>query len=442
MSTMTMKRSLSLGVLAMILALMAGPAGAAAQRAQATVTIRVSTWDTGTDGLKPYQEGIAAFEKTHPNIKVEVESITNPMNTDLSFYMAKTLTEVAAGSGPDVMLVPDEYARPFVTSGQIIPLDSILRANGVKASDFYTNVWNIGRFNGHQYYVPKDWADLAIYYNKTMFQKAHLPLPKAGWTWSDFLRDARALTITQAGHPVQWGVQLPGDWLRAGLQAFVSSWGGQILSPDGTTVAGYLTSPAAVKAITYYLDLYNKYHISPTPAIVSTFGSLDLFNAQKVAMIMTGPWPSKTYESNPKLSFGVAPMPVGPTGKSVTQPFWAGYAINRTTKHLDAAEQFIIFSASKQWGTIDATWSMPARKDVAQEVSIPKYPILSTFFAQADNVVPLEDTKPLNFTDVSTPLIHMIDTATSSTTPVNVPQLIAQTADVIDANLSVRLHQK
>jgi hypothetical protein len=57
-------------------------------------------------------------------------------------------------------------------------------------------------------------------------------------------------------------------------------------------------------------------------------------------------------------------------------------------------------------------------------------------------VVPLEDTKPLNFTDVSTPLIHMIDTATSSTTPVNVPQLIAQTADVIDTNLSVRLQQK
>ena len=76
----TMRRFFSLGVLVMVLALLAGPAGAAAQRAQAPVTIRVSTWDTGTDGLKPYQEGIRAFEAMHPNIKVDIESITNPMN--------------------------------------------------------------------------------------------------------------------------------------------------------------------------------------------------------------------------------------------------------------------------------------------------------------------------------------------------------------------------
>jgi multiple sugar transport system substrate-binding protein len=256
------------------------------------------------------------------------------------------------------------------------------------------------------------------------------------------LKDAQALTIVQSGHPVQWGVQLPGTWLRAGLQQFVSSWGGSILSPDGTKVTGYLTSPASMKAIQYYLDLYNKYHISPTPAIVSTFGSLDLFNAQKVAMAVTGPWPSKMYGSNPQLSFGVAPVPVGPTGKASTQPFWAGYAIYKGTKNLSAAQQFIVFSASKQWGTIDATWSMPARMDVAQQVSIPKYPILSTFFDQADSVAQLEDTKPLNFVDVSTPLIHMIDVATAGSGPVDVPTLVKQTADVIDANLTIRLHQK
>ena len=56
--------------------------------------------------------------------------------------------------------------------------------------------------------------------------------------------------------------------------------------------------------------------------------------------------------------------------------------------------------------------------------------------------MPLEDTKPLNFTDVSTPLIHMIDVATSGTGSVDVPTLIAQTADVIDTNLAARLHQK
>jgi ABC-type glycerol-3-phosphate transport system substrate-binding protein len=68
--TTTMTRFLSLGVLVTVLVLNAWPVGAASQRAQAPVTIRVSTWDTGNAGLKPYQVGIKAFEATNPGIKV------------------------------------------------------------------------------------------------------------------------------------------------------------------------------------------------------------------------------------------------------------------------------------------------------------------------------------------------------------------------------------
>jgi ABC-type glycerol-3-phosphate transport system substrate-binding protein len=34
------------------------------------VTIRVSIWDTGNAGLKPYQVGIKAFEAANPGIKM------------------------------------------------------------------------------------------------------------------------------------------------------------------------------------------------------------------------------------------------------------------------------------------------------------------------------------------------------------------------------------
>jgi ABC-type glycerol-3-phosphate transport system substrate-binding protein len=64
---------LSVGVLVTVLVLNASPVGAASQRAQAAqapVTIRVSTWDTGNAGLKPYQVGIKAFEAANPGIKM------------------------------------------------------------------------------------------------------------------------------------------------------------------------------------------------------------------------------------------------------------------------------------------------------------------------------------------------------------------------------------
>jgi multiple sugar transport system substrate-binding protein len=435
-----MTRFLSLGVLVMVLVLNAWPVGAASQRAQAPVTIRVSTWDTGNAGLKPYQVGIKAFEAANPGIKVDVESISNPMSPGLSFYLARVLAEIAAGNAPDVILVPDDNARTFAHSGQLLDLGPVLKKGGVKLSDFYTNVWNIGNLSGTTYYVPKDWADLSVFYNKTMFQKAGLPFPKAGWTWADFLRDARALTIVKNGHPVQWGANVGngGLWLRAGLEYFVGAAGGHILNPAGTSTTGYLTSPVTEKAIEYFLNLYTRYHISPTPAIVSGFGTLDLFNAQKVAMSFWGPWPLVgVYEANPKLRFGVAPMPIGPSGRPVTEPFWAGYGIYKGSKHLSAAEKFIVWSASRQWATIDATWSMPAFKDVAVTVSMKRDPHLAVFFQQAPNVIPEEETKTFNFDDdVAAPLQHMIDVATSGGSSVNVPTLIAQTSAQINAKLA------
>lgn len=435
---MTMKRFLSLGILALVLTLGTLPAGAAAQRAQAPVTIRVSTWDTGNAGLLPYQQGIKAFEAANPAIKVDLESISNPMSPGLSFYLARVLAEIAAGNAPDVILVPDDNARTFAHSGQLLNLGPVLQQGGVKLSDFYTNVWNIGNLNGTTYYVPKDWADLSIMYNKTMFQKAHLPFPKAGWTWADFLKDARALTIANNGHPVQWGAELGGTWLRAGLEYFIGAAGGHILNPSGTSTTGYLTSPATEKAIEYFLNLYTRYHISPTPAEVSGFGTLDLFNAQKVAMYFGGPWNLVgVYEANPKLNFGVAPMPIGPSGKPVTEPFWAGYGIYKGSKHLSAAEKFILFSASRRWATIDARWSMPAYKDVAVTVSMKRDPELKVFFQQAPNVIPEEETKTLNFDDdVAAPLQHMIEVATSGSGTTNLPDLIAQTSRQINAKLA------
>ena len=55
---------------------------------------------------------------------------------------------------------------------------------------------------------------------------------------------------------------LPGNWTRA-VEPFVFQNGGDVSSPDGTKTSGYLDSPATVEAIQYYVDLYNKYHVSP-----------------------------------------------------------------------------------------------------------------------------------------------------------------------------------
>jgi Bacterial extracellular solute-binding protein len=146
--TTTMTRFFSLGALAMVLVLNAWPVSATSPRAQAPVTIRVSTWDTGIAGLKPYQEASKAFEAANPGIKVDIESISNPMSPGLSFYTARVLTEIASGNAPDLILVPDDNARTFAHSGRLLDLGPVLKQGGVKLSNFYTKVWNIDNLGG------------------------------------------------------------------------------------------------------------------------------------------------------------------------------------------------------------------------------------------------------------------------------------------------------
>lgn len=402
---------------------------AISQAASPRVTLTIATWDSGS-GLDSYKEGIKAFEKTHPNIRVDIQSVSS------TYYQSKLLTELANGTGPDVFLVGDSEAHEFVNSGQILNLGPTMKQFHIKASAFYKSVFNVGRFGGKIYFIPKDWADEAVLYNKTMFRKAHLPFPKAGWTWQQFANDAKKLTVVnKKGITTQYGAELPGTWLRAGLEAFAGAWGTRIISPNGTTVKGYLNSPKTLAAIQFYLNLYNKDHVSPTPTQMAGYGSTDLFLTGRVAMEPTGPWNVSEYEAKPGFKFGVAPMPQGPTHKPYTMIFWSGWAINKHTAHLAQAKQLLAFFASPRWAQIDSHWAMPGRIDKAVIAQQEKNPGLKPFYAQAPHALPLEVTAPINWTqDVEVPLQNMIETATVKP-KTNIRQLVNQTVSKIDGLL-------
>ncbi len=406
--------------------------------AAAPVTLTISTWDSGA-GLAAYKLGIKAFEKLHPNVRVAIQSVSS------TYYLPKLLTEMASGSAPDLMLVGDTNVNAFVNSGLLENLTPLFRQHkyGLNATAYYPNVLNIGKVSGQQYFVPKDWADESVIYNKTMFQAAKLPLPKPGWTMAQFVHDAVALTKFKNGRVVQWGVQLPGTWLRAGLEYFVDAFGGHIISPNGKTVNGYLNSPATTRAIEFYVGLYTHHNqISPTPQAMSgTFAKVDLFLTQRVAMEPTGPWNISTYRSDPHLNFGVAPMPVGPVHKPMTMAFWAGWGVYKHSPHLQLANELLAFFASQKWASIDSAWAMPALKGPTVGQMEKKVPVMQTFFAQASDVQPLDVTRTRNWNkDVSPVLTNLIQQAVLQPKS-SIPALIHTAVQQIDANLAQSYQQ-
>ena len=347
-------------------------------------TIRVGTWENG-DALNIWNGLIKNFNTMYPSIKISFEPV--PDN-----YGTKLLTQIAANDAPDVFQVGDGDVRMFVDRGGAADLTSYVQGKnklpGVDTSVYYPALFQTGVVDGKSSFLTKDYSPLAIYYNKDLFDKAGVAYPKDGWTWQDFQNTAVKLT-TGSGPAAQYGIVLPGNWTRA-VEPFIFQNGGDVSSADGTKTTGYLDSPATVEAVQYYTDLYNKYHVSPSPADVSTtFKGVDLFQTGKAAMTLTGIWPEADYAKDPKMHFGTVGLPQNK--KRANAVCWAGLGLYKGSKNPDQAWLFLRYIGGQAGQTAFAANGLPSMPSVANNLKIQQDPNKATFLKENQYLTPLPD---------------------------------------------------
>lgn len=68
---------------------------------------------------------------------------------------------------------------------------------------------DVGKLGDQYYTLPKDYSDIAVYYNKKLFDEAGVAYPQAGWTWDDFYATAKQLTVKKGEKTTQWGPICP-----------------------------------------------------------------------------------------------------------------------------------------------------------------------------------------------------------------------------------------
>ena len=151
--------------------------------------------------------------------------------------------------------------------------------------------------------VPALVDNLAVVYNKKMFQDAGVPLPTATWSWDDF-RSAAAKLTDPSTKTYGWAYVNDGSedtvWRYLAL---LWQAGGELLNSDNTkpafdSAAGrtslQLLQDMAVKDKSVYLDNGNGQY-------------LNLFNSGKIGMLWTGPWDLSSI--NKGVDYGVALLP-------------------------------------------------------------------------------------------------------------------------------------
>lgn len=350
--------------------------GSASSSADSGEVVTLSFWrhDYAPEAAA-FKKLIASFEEKHPNIKIDFQMIPNDQ------YETKIRTALAGGNPPDIMALDAPTLASYASQKAIIPLDDYFAKDGNK-DDLLKPVIEGLTYNGKMYAAPNNDGTIVMFYNKKMFEEKGIPLPSKNvdeaWTWEQVLDAAKKMNDPAKGvygwNPTPWGF-VGHEGAPYSEMAFLWQAGAEILSPDGKTAKGYLDSPEAKKALTFWKGLYNVDKVSPKEL------PQDAFWNGKVAIHVDGPFAFQYQQQNfPNFKLGedydVAPLwkdqkMVGTTGS------W-NMAITSHSEHPDEAWQFVNWvtgvEGSKVW--YEETKNLPARQstfDAFQELK--EYPM-------------------------------------------------------------------
>ena len=308
------------------------------------VTITYMTFSATPDHLRDLDKIRKSFENSHPGIHIKVVPVAYDQ------YFTKLQVAIAGNSAPDTFELDYQDFLSYASKG------SLLDISKVAAKDSYAKTYNsraLDAFsvNSKQYALPESFSDVLLFYNKDLFDKAHLPYPTSQWTWTDELAAAQKLT----GNGV-WGDYEPVQFFE--FYKVLAQAGGQFFNANKTAVA--FNSPAGLTAVNWLVDKANRYKVMPTTAQMGGLADGDLFKAGKLAMDRTGIWMFSDFAKT-NIHWDVVLEP-GDQQKA-HQYFANAVAVSAKSAHSAQAYTWLSYLASSEVAAttrIASSWELPA----------------------------------------------------------------------------------
>lgn len=321
------------------------------------INISFSSWGSQSE-ISTLEPILKEFEKQNPDIKIKFIHI--PKN-----YFQKLHLLIASNLTPDVVFINNINGKVYIKNSIFENLNPYIENDkDISEKDFFDKSLKAFEDKNSLYAIPRDISNIVIYYNKDIFDKYKVPYPNKNWTFDDFLKTAKSLTkdLNNDRKPDIFGVSFeenPLFWLP-----FLWSNGGGLISEDLKKVI--ITEPQSKKALIFYSNLRNKWHVAPFAEEQGSATMAQMFIQGRIAMHISGRWSTPAYRKLPDLNWDIVAFPKGKIG-SVVDADASGWAISKTSKNKKAAWKLIKFLASKKESekfTKDGL-IVPARKDVA-----------------------------------------------------------------------------
>jgi multiple sugar transport system substrate-binding protein len=364
-------------------ALAVGLAGCGSGSGSSGGKTEITLWNgwTGPEG-KAFSALVDKYQQSHPGVDVKV------LYVNQDYALQKVSTAVRGGSPPDISYLYGSWAPNIATVPSLVDLSSTVKQPSVNWNDFFPGERKVATVGSKVVGIPALVDNLAIVYNKKLFAQAGVAPPSANWTWDDFRAAAKKLTNPSAK---QFGWSMPANDSEDTVwhwEAMLWEAGGQILNADNTKAA--FDSPQGLQAMTMLRDMA----VTDKSVYLDTTNSkyTELFNAGKIAMLITGPWDL----SGLHVDTGVQIMPSFPGSSAGHQTIagpdnWVVFDNGSTRKK--AALSFLTWlTAPAQVKEFSVrTGDLPTRASVANDPKVvqqmnARLPGVKTFIENLSNV--------------------------------------------------------
>jgi ABC-type glycerol-3-phosphate transport system substrate-binding protein len=290
------------------------PAQLVVWRLGASVPSEVS-WMTGI---------ITQFHKDYPQYaKTNVKVVWIPWTDVTSDW---TTAEAGGKNAPDITELGNTETPTEATAGALANITSYVNSWSNKSGLIAGELAN-DQQNGSYYAVPFFGGNRAVWYRTEEFKAAGITSPPT--TWSQLVSDAQAL---MKKYPGTYGIDAVSNDTDA-VVSFIWGAGGQIATESGGKWTGDLTSAASEAGIQFYVNLYTKYHLSPSKYVgqtelgnvgASSGGANEDFGLGKLDLYIDGPWASGTFPANSPDKSDWASFPIPSENGPNPAPVFAG----------------------------------------------------------------------------------------------------------------------
>lgn len=327
-------------------------------------TIEYWLWDSGQQ--PGYQKCADEFAKRNPGLRVRISQY------GWDVYWSKLTAGFIADTAPDVFT--DHLAKfaQFVDLGVLRPLDELGPTSDLNDADYQEGLAELSKGqDGKRYGAPKDWDTIALFYDPVAVEEAGIdPATLQSLTWNPrdggtFEKTVARLTVDNNGirgdepgfdkdNVRQYGFGSDGaggaGWGQTQWSAFTGSAGWQATDRNPWGSRFNLDQPVFQQTLDWYFGLARKGYM---PSFAEIGGNNPVGPDKEIqsglaAMALDGSWKISTYTNltdaaGTKLKVGIAPTPIGPSGKRASMFNGLADSVTTLSKQPENAAKWVKF---------------------------------------------------------------------------------------------------